>query len=177
MKLQRFFLPLLFVASTPSFATTLNYTQTFSVGTVGSFTLHFSADSASPTTITALTSSTLNSDPLTLLAPGTLGGNDNLFHPATINTSAGGWDGGGLAFLDVTTGDQWNLYDGGYNGYSVPGIWDLNGTVDPNGVPTVGFTTTSTPATTVDEPATLGLLAIAGLAMLRRHRRICPQPA
>jgi len=177
MKLHRFILPMFFMASTPSFATTLDFTQTFSVATVGSFTLHFAADSASPTTITALTSSTLNGDSLTLLTPGTLGGNDNLFHPASINTSAGGWDGGGLSFQDVTTGDQWNLYDGGSSGFSVPGIWDSLGTVSGGGVPTVNFTTASTPATTVDEPATLGLLAIAGLAMLRRHRRICPQPA
>lgn len=78
MKLNTIGFPFLLLVSAQASATPELFTQTFDLSGVH-YTLSFTADDTSQTVVTALADSFAGSDPLTLLAPGNIDGNDNLF--------------------------------------------------------------------------------------------------
>jgi MYXO-CTERM domain-containing protein len=168
MKLNKICFPLLFLVSNQAFAIPELFTQTFDLSGIH-YTLNFIADGTSQTAVTALTNSFAGTDPLTLLAPGSISQNDNLFDPTTTDPAlGGGWSLFGIGFHDTVTNLDYSLFN----------ILDtspylFNSDASVSGV-TANFLTTTT--ATVDEPATPGLFALAALAAFGNRRRVRPQP-
>ena len=168
MKLNKIGFPLLFLISASAFATPELFTQTFDLAGVH-YTLNFTADDASLTVVTALTDSFAGADPLTLLAPDSIGQNDNLFDPTTTDPAlGGGWSAFGIGLHDTVTNLDYSLFNS-----LDPSPYLLNSDFSVGGV-TSNFSTAT--AATVDEPATLCLFALAALAALGNRLRARPQP-
>lgn len=164
MKLNKIGFPVLFLVSASAFASPKLFTQTFDLSGVH-YTLRFTADDASPAVVTALADSFAGADPLTLLAPGGMNGNDNLFDPAAVDPAlGGGWGLFGIGFRDTVTHLDYNLY----NNFD-PSPYLLSSDASANGV-TASFSTAA--ASTVDEPAMPGLFALAALAAFGSRRRV-----
>jgi len=170
MKLEKLAFPLALLAADPASATPVLFTQSFDLSGTH-YTLSFTADDTSQTVITALADSFAGTDPLTLLAPDSIGQNDNLFDPtATDPALGGGWNLSGIGFHDAVTNldySLFNIFD------TSPYLFNSDGSV--GGVTTNFSTSKQTPAT-VDEPATPDLFALAALAAFGNRRRIRPQP-
>jgi len=168
MKLNKIGFPFLFLVSAQAFATPELFTQTFDLAGVH-YTLNFTADDASLTVVTALTDSFAGADPLTLLAPDSIGQNDNLFDPTTTDPAlGGGWSAFGIGLHDTVTNLDYSLFNS-----LDPSPYLLNSDFSVGGV-TSNFSTAT--AATVDEPATLCLFALAALAALGNRLRARPQP-
>ena len=169
MKLQNFCFPFLLLVSASASATPELFTQTFDLAGVH-YTLNFTADDTSQTVVTALADSFAGTDPLTLLAPGNISSNDNIFDPTTADPAlGGGWGAFGIGLHDTVTNLDYSLFNS-----LDPSPYLLNSDFSVGGV-TSNFSTAT--AATVDEPAPSGLFALAALAAFGNRRRVRPQPA
>ncbi|MFI3198591.1 MAG: VPLPA-CTERM sorting domain-containing protein [Methylococcaceae bacterium] len=146
-------------------AALFNYNQQFDSNNGGvHFNLNFTANDTGNTVITTFNGTagtTAGTDALTLIAPGGLGGNNNLFNPSTLATT-GGWDFNGVSFHGTVSGFDFNFFLSD-NLYLISTRPQTNGTVK-------NYSYSASPVSSVPVPAAVWLFA-SGLGLLTVGRR------